>query len=291
VTPRQGPEINSPGLDDDNSEGTRRLSVFRLIQAHERYWADDAHVAALRQSCADDHQAVGEHGRKIRPDQVVHVLRVMATTASFVGLVANLTVSQLASKTLLPTEKVKDALRVAIASRLITNVNEALKPIGNRPGRAPRRRLDYLEQAIHAAERIAPAGGTSPRTNSSAEDSNSAARRPGLSTTALHKTREPATFDDPAAASTLPNDWERTFRRSLEQQICTTTHQRPNAVNQQYGSRIRTIVKTAHERYASHDAAAVDTALIRYYADVVVRNAGNPNTANMLDERYPAATA
>lgn len=284
MTPRQGPEINSPGLDDDNSEGTRRLTPFRLIQAHDRYWSDAGHVEALRAACRDDHEAVGEKASKVRADVIVHVLRVMAGYASFGDLTSNLTRQQLTERTLLTDRNVRDAFRVAINAGLITNVDKARKPIGNRPGRAPRRRLDYLEEALRDLDEKEPL-------NRAAATSSRTAMRPGLSTTVLHTTSE-STREASRSASPIPNPWKKQFRLNLENEVKQQVRRLSlHAVRKQFNTKIHKAVDEAHAHFAEAGALPDDKDLVRYYADRAAKDQGNPNTWHMLKERYPTPQA
>jgi hypothetical protein len=291
VTPRQGPEMNPPGLDDDTANGTRPRSVYGLLQAHDAYWSDPANVDHLKHSCVNDPQAVTNR-RKVKPTDVVHVLRVLASTAAFIDLTANLTLRQIAARTLLSEPKVRDSIRVALIAELITNVTKEQRPTGRRPGRAPRRRLDYIMRALPRIEETTPTVGSTSSPNSAETTSKSADSRIALTTTDLHKTRAPATFDDASSSRTASNDWELQFRQRLKAEVrAATRYLSGNATNQQYGTRIQTTSRQAHERWASRGAPPDDFDLVRYYADTVVRGNGNRSTWDILQERYPEATS
>lgn len=286
MTPRQGPEMNPPGLDDDTPNGTRPRTVYGLLMAHDIYWSNPAHVHHLKHACVNDPQAVTNR-RKVKPTDIVHVLRVLATTAAFTDLTANLTHPQIATKTLLSEPKVRDAIRVALTAALITNVTKAQQPTGRRPGRAPRRRLDYLIRALERIEQETPTVGTAPSSNNAETSSNNADYRTALTTTALQKTRKPAISDDSPESRTVLDNWKRQFRQRLSAEVRTATRLSNHAISQQFGTQVDRATREAHEAWALRGAPADDPEIARYYADKVVRGGGNANTWHLLQERYP----
>lgn len=283
------------------------VSVGSLLDMHFRYWDDPGHVARLDDTCVEDRN--GARGRKrTRPDAVRHVLLVMIRNLSFADFTSNLTVGQIASRTGLSTEKVRDCLRIAREAGLIVNVDQALRPIAGRPGRAPRRRLEYLFLATDPEDEIASPADATPSpielriaspvdaipsveidtncvgnaSNCVGHARNTVDRDPPL-LHSLHESLQRSSqliddLDDNVTA--VEDEWSTTLAQRVRASIPKSGHRLFDHLE-----RFDEIVTEATERWA-HLAPADDDDLVDFYTAKVTGTSRGESWQRLI-ERYP----
>ena len=85
------------------------------------------------------------------------------------------------------------------------------------------------------------------------------------------------------------SDWTQILNTGIVSCIADTQRRPRKAIQRQYGTTIKCIVRVAVQQWHP-GAQADDIDLARYYADKVTSGAGNPATWQLLQERYAQAT-
>lgn len=285
MTTRQGPGTGTPGLDDDNATVPRRrdveLSRWDIWQAHDAWWQDPANVRRVEVACDDDNDTHAEAKRaRADLDRVLAVAVTLIRSVNRTTLVANPTVDQIAGRTFQSRDKVKTGLRVLIAAGVVVNLSKARQPQAHARGRAPKRTLIYLLDAIEA------------RTNSPTDMVRQPPQHGADSRTALEllvRENNATTVEDNVAR--LPTDrarsWASTFAENIERTIAKTQNRSLAGIRSQYGSRPRQVANEMAGRFVARGMPADYQRLVAYCADKVTTGNTNAATWHAIEAEFP----
>ena len=278
MTRRRSGEATPTLAHERNADSTSWVSPMSVAVAHHAWCADVDAQLALDDVIARRRATTPEKTAKPRKSDVRAVLVNLVLRADPQTRIADLTYQQLMIATGLSRARVATAISIALEAGLIVNVTKAKAPTADRKGRAPQRRLDYLDQYLTASVPAYRDDTTNEPCRHGVE--SVPASRSGLITSLSNNAADEA--DN--AGRTWPSLLTDNVIGHLAAKRGTTTHQ----VRRQDGGRIR---GTVARMSADLDALPVDDPdLIRYAADAANGN-GNPNTRLTLQQRAEAIRA
>ena len=273
MTRRRSGETAPTLAQSRNLNCTAWVSRPMLGVAHHAWCADADAQAALENAVARRRQDTPNKQAKPRRPDVLAVLGALILRADSNTRTADLTYKQLEVVTGLSRHRVSTALSIALQAGLIVNVTKARAPIEGRAGRAPQRRLDYLDLHI---ERAVQAYRHESHEESCREQSGIVPTfRDGLSNSLTNNAAD--------GADIAGRTWVSDLTHNVIGHIAGKRRSKPAQVRSQYGSRIRIAVGQLEDNLSV--LAPNDHDLIAYVADTAVDGKGNPATRRRLGER------
>ena len=273
MTRRRSGEATPTLAHDRNHEPTDWVSQLMLGVAHHAWCADTDAQVVLNDTIARRRQDTPNKQAKPRRPDVLAVLGALILRADSTTRTADLTYKQLEVVTGLSRHRVSTALSIALQAGLIVNVTKARAPIEGRAGRAPQRRLDYLDLHI---ERAVPAYRHESHEESCREPSGIVPTfHDGLSNSLTNRAAD--------EADNAGHTWVSNLTHNVICHLAGKQRSKPAQVRSQYGPRVRIAVGQLEDELST--LATNDYDLIAYVADTVVDGRGNPATRSRLGER------
>ena len=256
-----------------NYDSTSWVSLSMLGVAHHAWCADVAAQAVLEDTIAQRRQDTPSKQAKARRPDVLAVLGALVLRADCATRTADLTYRQLEVATGLSRHRVSTAVSVALSAGLIVSVTKALAPIEGRAGRAPQRRLDYLDPYVR---QVVPAYRHDLREESCREPA-------GIVPVSRNGLIDPLTNNAADEANKDGRTWANRLSINVTGHLAGKQRSKPAQVRTQYGSRIRLAIDRLEDDLSP--LASDDHDLVAYVADTVVDGRGNPASRRRLAER------
>jgi hypothetical protein len=273
MTRRRSGEATPTLAHERNADSTSWVSPMSVAVAHHAWCADVDAQLALDDVIARRRATTPEKTAKPRKSDVHAVLVNLVLRADPQTRIADLTYQQLMIATGLSRARVATAISIAVEAGLIVNVTKAKAPTADRKGRAPQRRLDYLDQYLAASVPAYRDDKTNEPCRHGAE--SVPASRSGLITSLSNNA--------PDEADNAGCTWANRLSINVTGHLAGKQRSKPAQVRTQYGSRIRLAIGRLEDDLSP--LASDDRDLVAYVADTVVDGRGNPATRRRLGER------
>ena len=279
MTRRRSGEATPTLAHDRYLDSTSWVSPMSVAVAHHAWCADTDAQLALDDVIARRRATTPEKTAKPRKSDVHAVLVNLVLRADPQTLIADLTYQQLMIATGLSRARVSTAISIALEAGLIVNVTKAKAPTAERQGRAPQRRLDYLDQYLTAPVPAYRDDTTSEPCRHGAE--SVPACRSGLITSLTNNAAD--------EADNAGRTWASDLTRNVIGHIKVKHKTSPKQVRDQYGRTIAIEVGRIEDDL--NVLPSNDPEVVAYVADVVVERQANPATRRALHDRAEAIRA
>ena len=279
MTRRRSGEATPTLAHERNADSTSWVSPMSVAVAHHAWCADVDAQLALDDVIARRRATTPEKTAKPRKSDVRAVLVNLVLRADPQTRIADLTYQQLMIATGLSRARVATAISIAVEAGLIVNVTKAKAPTADRKGRAPQRRLDYLDQYLTAPVPAYRNDTTNEPCRHGAE--SVPASRSGLITSLSNNAAD--------EADNAGRTWSSELTQNVIWHLKVRLKTSPKQVRDQYGTRIALAAGRLSDDFDV--IPPTDPLLIAYLADLVVENTANKATRDRLVERAEAIRA
>ena len=279
MTRRRSGEATPTLAHERNADSTSWVSPMSVAVAHHAWCADVDAQLALDDVIARRRATTPEKTAKPRKSDVRAVLVNLVLRADPQTRIADLTYQQLMIATGLSRARVWTAISIAVEAGLIVNVTKAKAPTADRKGRAPQRRLDYLDQYLAAS---VPAY----RNDTTNEPCRHGAASVPASRSGLITSLSNNAADE---ADNAGRTWSSELTQNVIWHLKVRLKTSPKQVRDQYGTRIALAAGRLSDDFDV--IPPTDPLLIAYLADLIVENQSNKATRDRLVEHADAIRA